>query len=256
MLSVVIPSYKDKYLYNTVLSILDNFTGEFEVIPVFDGYEPKTPIVSDSRIRPVYLQENKGMREAINAGIEASKGEHIMRTDEHCMFAKGFDEAILEGMQPNWIVTAVRYFLDPENWAVMDTEPIYYEKLIVKESPKKFASLRWTARTQERRHVMLDENMAMQGSMWVMPRSWWDEVIGRLDSAGYGTHYQDTIEMLFKTWRAGGKLMLNKNTWYAHKHRGFKRTHHYPTRKALPEWQFALDQWKGDYTKVRRLWGM
>lgn len=256
MLSVIIPSYKDRYLHDTIDSILDNFTGEFEVIPVIDGYELEKPLVSDSRIRPVYIQENKGMREAINAGVFFSKGEYIMRTDEHCMFAKDFDRAILKDIKPNHIITAIRYFLDPEKWERMDIEPILYERLIIKSEPKKFASLRWRERNKGREHIKLDETMAMQGSMWAMPRSWWNKTIGWLNSDGYGPHYQDSIEMLFKTWRAGGKLMLNKNTWYAHKHRSFKRTHHYSEQKAKPEWEFALDLWKKDYARVKQAWGV
>jgi hypothetical protein len=37
--------------------------------------------------------------------------------------------------------------------------------------------------------------------------------------------------MVFKTWKAGGKLMLNKNTWHAHKHRSFARTHNNGTEE-------------------------
>ena len=91
---------------------------------------------------------------------------------------------------------------------------------------------------------------------WIMSRKWWDTVIVRLDSEGYGTHYQDTTEMLFKTWRAGGKLMLNKKTWFAHKHRNFNRTHNYPGELADASFLFALDLWKDDYEIVRLKWGV
>ena len=49
--------------------------------------------------------------------------------------------------------------------------------------------------------------------------------------------------------------MLNKNTWYAHKHRSFNRTHHYPTEKAIPEWKYALEKWLPDYERIRKKWG-
>jgi len=39
-LSVIIPSYKDPLLFKTIQSILDNFTGNFDIIPVLDGYVP------------------------------------------------------------------------------------------------------------------------------------------------------------------------------------------------------------------------
>jgi hypothetical protein len=59
-----------------------------------------------------------------------------------------------------------------------------------------------------------------------------------------------------KTWKAGGRLMLNKNTWYAHKHRDFPRTH----QEGSPEhpsnreegWQYSLDTWRDYYEKEIR----
>ena len=92
--------------------------------------------------------------------------------------------------------------------------------------------------------------MAMQGSCWIMKRSWWDKVIKRLDSEGYGTHYNDSIEMVFKTWQAGGKLMVNKKAWFAHKHREFKRTHRYGGMEARNGWKFAIDLWGEYYQNV------
>jgi len=83
-----------------------------------------------------------------------------------------------------------------------------------------------------------------------MPKSWWEKTVVELDSTGYGTHYQDSIEMIFKTWQAGGKLMLNKNTWHAHKHRAFNRTHNYPNKLSRASWDYALKTWKHYYEEV------
>lgn len=243
MLSVIIPSYKDPCLPKTIESILTNFTGSFEVLPVIDGYQLRHPLPQDSRVRPIVLPLNAGMREAINTGVQHAQGEYIMRTDEHCVFSPAFDDVILATIQDDWIVTARRYFLDPDRWQVMDKPPVDYEKLIIKDEPRKFAGVKWKSRTGP----PVDETMAMQGSCWVMARSWWDKVIGRLDSAGYGCLYQDSVEMVFKTWQAGGKLMLNKNAWYAHKHREFKRTHNYPNRLARESFAHALSIWEDYY---------
>ena len=97
--------------------------------------------------------------------------------------------------------------------------------------------------------------MAMQGSMWVMPRKWWDKVIGELQTDGYGPLYQDSHEIVFKTWQKGGKLMVNKKTWFAHKHRRFSRTHNYGTAEASPGWTYALAVWRDYYeTEIKPKW--
>jgi glycosyltransferase involved in cell wall biosynthesis len=227
-----------------------------EVIPVLDGYWTK--VVDDSRIKVIHLGKNRGMRGAINAGVSMARGEFIMRTDEHCMFAGGYDKILTDTCEPNWIVVPKRYFLDPVTWTVMDIEPVTYEKLVIQEN-KKFSGQRW--RREDREALPIDETMAMQGSCWLMPKKWWTDVIGELQTEGYGCHYQDSHEMVFKTWKAGGKLMVNKNTWYAHKHRKFPRTHNEGTKENPANreagWQYSLDTWREYYEQeIKPKWGL
>jgi hypothetical protein len=197
------------------------------------------------------------MRGAINAGVSVARGEFICRADEHCMFAQGFDKIMTDSCESNWIMTSRRFFLDPIKWEVMEDQPyVDYEKLIIQDD-KKFSGQRWRSRSKERQNIMIDETMAMQGSCWVMPRQWWIDVIGELQTDGYGPLYQDSHEMQFKTWKAGGKLMLNKNTWFAHKHRSFSRTHNYGTAEATPGWAYSLNLHREYYESVvRPKWGI
>jgi glycosyltransferase involved in cell wall biosynthesis len=248
-LSVVIPSYKDPLLHKTIESLLKNATGPIEVIAVLDGYW--TNVVNDPRVRVVHYGETRGMRDAINGGVSIARGRYIMRTDEHCDFCPGYDTILTSQIEDNWIVVPRRYALDPETWTRMpDVRAVDYEKLTILASHQKFSGLEWRSRAIERAHIPLDETMAMQGSCWVMSRHWWDTVIGRLDSTGYGTHYQDSVEMSMKTWQAGGKLMVNKHAWYAHKHRKFPRTHSYGGQAARESWAHALELWKPYYDAV------
>jgi len=260
MLSVVIPSYKDPLIHKTIDSLLENAEGEIEIIAVLDGYWPKTPIKKDERVRILHLGKNRGMRGAINAGVDIARGEFILRSDQHCMFAKGYDRILTESCEPNWIVTATRYFLDPIKWQVMDIPPVNYEKLVI-QGGVKFSGQRWKERDEERKNIMIDETMAMQGSMWMMPTSWWKEVIKELQTEGYGQMYQDSHEMIFKTWKAGGKMMLNKNTWFAHKHRSFTEGRHEGTKENSSlrgeSGLYALSVWRNYYEKeIRPKWGL
>jgi glycosyltransferase involved in cell wall biosynthesis len=54
-ISVVIPSYKDRFLHKTIEDILENFTDSFEIIPVVDGYELDRQIIDDPRVKPIIL---------------------------------------------------------------------------------------------------------------------------------------------------------------------------------------------------------
>jgi glycosyltransferase involved in cell wall biosynthesis len=239
--SLIIPSWHDPYLNKTIQSALDNFTTDFEIIPVLDGYRQE--VIDHPRVKPIYLEKNGGMRNAINQGVKKAQGKYLMRSDEHVMFAKGFDATILSTIQDNWIVDAKRYFLDPVKWEVMDIEPIVMERLIISKRHNKFAALPWREADND---VPIKPKQALQGSCWAMPHAWWDSVIGELQEEGYGKLYQDSTEMTMKTWKAGGELMSNQETWYAHKHRSFSRTHSYSNELSRQSWDYALSTW-GDY---------
>ena len=232
VLSVVIPSYRDPLLHKTIDSLLENseLGDKLEIVVSLDGYWPTTPIKDDPRIKIVHLGGNRGMRGAINAGVLVSKGEYLMRVDEHQIFDKGYDRKILETIEDNWIVTPRRYFLDAKKWEIMkELPPVDYMVLRIgrADNGRKFSGIEKPGDDSQ----PIQESMAMQGSCWFMKRTWWDKVIGELQTEGYGPLYQDSHEMVFKTWKAGGKLMVNKNTWHAHKHRSFSRTHNNGTKE-------------------------
>jgi glycosyltransferase involved in cell wall biosynthesis len=249
--SVVIPSFKDPLLHKTIDSLLENseLGEQLEIIPVLDGYWPDIPIKKDDRIKVVHLGKNRGMRGAINAGVRVAKGEFIMRTDEHATFGKGYDRVLTSVFADDWIVTPRRYFLDPVKWEVMNIPPVDYMKLKIVnyDRGQKFSGVEW--KRPERDEFSIDETMAMQGSCWIMKKAWWEKVIGELQSEGYDTHYQDSHEMVFKTWKAGGRLVVNKNTWHAHKHRDFPRTHSYGGEKADKCFAYALSLWRDYFEK-------
>ena len=260
MLSIVIPSYKDPLLHKTIDSLIENAQGEIEIIPVLDGYWPETQIKQDERIKVLHLGKNRGMRGAINAGVAIARGEFLMRNDEHQVFGKGYDTILTRDCEPNWIVTPRRYFLDPVKWKVMDIPPVDFMKLKIVNMGngiRKFSGVE--AKGDDSQPIQ--ESMAMQGSCWVMRRTWWDKVIGELQNEGYGPHYQDSHEMVFKTWKAGGKLMVDKNTWHAHKHRDFPRTHNNGTSENPSNneacWAYSLKVWGEYYEKEIKLkWGI
>lgn len=232
-LSCIIPSYRDPLLQKTINDLIENseLWDALEIIAVLDWYWPEKQLEDHPRVRIVHLGKNRWMRWAINAGVSVARWEFLMRVDEHQRFGKWYDRILTETCESNWIVTPKRFFLDPVRWEVMDIPPVETAKLVIAWDPPKFSWANWYSRDEEFKDEMLVETMAMQGSCWVMPRKWWDEVIWELDTETYWPLNFDSHEMVFKTWQAGWKLMLNKNTWHAHKHRDFKRTHNNWTKE-------------------------
>jgi glycosyltransferase involved in cell wall biosynthesis len=232
MLSVIIPSRVDQYLQKTIDDILEKATGEIEIIVVLDGYWPEPALKDDPRIILVHqgmVHDNFGMRAAINAAVSISRGEYIMKCDEHVMFEKGFNEKLIADCEDDWMVIPRRYRLDAEKWEVIEDgrAPIDYmildypyQRPYDKTCGLHGAEDRETAK--KRQHVLIDDCMTMQGSCWFMPRKLWDRVIVRMEEENYGTFTQEAQELSMKVWLSGGRVVVNKKTWYAHLHKGKK----------------------------------
>jgi glycosyltransferase involved in cell wall biosynthesis len=220
MLSIIIPSRKDKLLQKTINDIRAKAKGEIEIVAILDGYNADikgATVIRNSRSR--------GLRDAVNSGVAISHGDYILKCDAHCMFDEGFDVKILADIEDNWVVIPRRYKLDTDKWVICedDKEPIDYEKLIITD-PERIYGQQWPSRAKKMQDVLVDENMVFQGSCWVMSRKHFDW-LGGLSEEGYGTFIQEPVEIALKTWLGGGKVMVNKKTWYAHQHRKFGRTH-------------------------------
>src|SRR3990172_3969603 len=131
MVSVIIPSRNEPFLQQTIQSLLDNATGEIEIIAVLDGYWPNPQLINDSRLILIHTGKVKGMRGVINAGVAVAHGEYILKCDAHCMFDKAYDSVLSSDCENNWIVVPRRYRLDPYEWKLQDVKkpPVDYEYL-------------------------------------------------------------------------------------------------------------------------------
>lgn len=237
MFSVIIPSHKDKYLQKTIDDIRKNAKGEIEIIAILDGYNDN---IKGATV--LHNENKKGLRYSVNLGVAASHGDYILKCDSHCMFDEGFDVKLLADIEDNWIVVPRRYKLDTGKWIICedDKEPIDYEMLLKK--PDRICGHPWSSRAKERKDILIDENMVFQGSCWVMSRKHWDW-LGGLQEEGYGAFTQEPIEIALKTWLGGGKVMVNKKTWYAHQHRKFGRTHKVSEQEKMAGNSYSKDFW-------------
>ena len=252
MVSIVIPSKGEIFLEKTIRDILAKATGEIEIYPVLDGYEPPAnKIVDDPRVHYIRFPatEYSKKRQAINKMVEICTGEYVMSVDAHCMFAPGFDEQLVKDHQPDWVQIPRRNRLDAENWSLQPQSdsrpPIDYEYMMFYplHKDKCIHGFKWDARTYARADIMIDDTMQFQGSCWFMTKDWYKK-LGLMDLAyqGWG---QEAEEIGLKTWKAGGAVKTNKNTWYAHLHKGAKygRMYHLSRRENQLSYNYAYKTW-------------
>jgi glycosyltransferase involved in cell wall biosynthesis len=223
--SVVIPSRNEPYLQETIKDLLANAKGDVEIFAVLDGEWAKE-YVDDRRVQYLHFSQSRGMRSAINAGVAVARGEFILKTDAHCMFSKGWDLELASQCKDDYVVVPRRYALDPITWSREvrnDTKyPIDYCYL-----SNDLHGVIWKDRDIARQNVMVDDLMSSQGSVWFMKKDYF-HYLELLDEATYGTFWQEFQEIGLKCWLSGGRVIVDKNAWYAHYHKVGSRGYNLP----------------------------
>lgn len=204
--------------------------GDIEVIVALDGDWPDPPLKNYDNLIIIHhgtIYENKGMRQCINACMEISRGKYVMKADGHCLFDQGFDKKLIADCAENWVVIPRRYRLDPENWRVaLDARPpidyqfLTYPYIRTHDPACGLHGDEWRQRYLDRLDVLIDDNMTTQGSLYFTTRKWWFKMIHPMDVDLYGSFIQEAQEICNNTWLGGGRVVVNKKTWYAHWHKG------------------------------------
>ena len=104
--SVIIPSRQPEFLNKTIQDLLAKAESNIEIIVVLDGYWPQDIFEHEkvTYIQHGTVHNHKGMRAGINKGVAVSKGNYIMKTDEHCMFDQGWDKKLMADCGRDWVV--------------------------------------------------------------------------------------------------------------------------------------------------------
>lgn len=222
--SVLIPSRNEKFLTRTVQGVLANAVGDVEVIVHTDEIPPDG-FVDDDRVVYLHDAEPVGMREGIVRCAKRASGEYLMKLDAHCLLDNGFDVKLLRNYQPGWVMIPRRYRLDETKWSIKDPDPsppVDYERFVfpLKYDPVSLHGFRWDERTLTRMHIPVDDTLSFQGSCWFMSKEHF-VTHNLLTDPGYkGLPQQEAEEIGLTTWFAGGRVVVDKTTWYAHWYKG------------------------------------
>ena len=108
-------------------------------------------------------------------------------------------------------------------------------------------------RERERKDFKIDDIQAFQGSCWFMSKKYYQR-IGGLDGR-FGTFFQEPQEIGFKVWMSGGRMVINKHTWYAHWHKNVSSGHGFSNQKKkeafrYSTWYWMNDKWEGATRKM------
>jgi len=263
--TVIVPSHYCIYAAKTVEDLFEKASGDIEVIVVCDGYWPDPMIKEHKNLVIIHRDPPLGMRQGINCAAKIATGKFLMKCDDHCMFEQGFDEALQKDINEGEVHVPSRWSFDPDKWErghIGPTEYMYmtfpYEKdnmfgmgLHGKKWLGNVNSLGKTSfyyYENARKDIKIDEIISTQGSCWFMHKSdffrW-----GCLDEVHSFLIHQEPQEIAFKAWLSGGRMVVNKNTWYAHWHKNFIKRGIRMSKNA----QYATEQY-GTWYWMHDLW--
>lgn len=241
--SVLIPARGEKQenLERTITSIYQNATGEIEILIGING-APFYSLGQWVNLKIINFPNNVGIKTNINTLAALATGKYLFKLDAHCAVGKGFDEILKSEMRDNWVVMP-RFKIIKDDWSIQmrDGQEEFYDYFYLScpfTDPRGFrfkAGGHWPERTKERleSHPTVDETPQIHGSGWFMTKDRFFELGGFPLQDPYG-HGQEPLWLGLRNWLMGGKVMVNKKTWYAHLHQN-SNERGYPEDRAHTE---------------------
>jgi hypothetical protein len=242
LVSVVIPARNEEWLRRTVDDVLANIRGDSEVIVVLDGCWADPPLDRHDRLTVIHQPQSIGQRAATNMAARVSTARYVMKLDAHCRVSEGFDltlAADAELLGANVCQIPAQYNLHVFDWVCACGARQYQGPTPVTcacKNPRWARDIRWELRKhrlttswrfdadlhfqywgahqKEHRAEQIHDVMSCLGACWFVHRETF-LALGALDE-GHGSWGQMGTELACKYWLSGGRMVVNKNAWFAH----------------------------------------
>ena len=240
-ISILIPARNEEWLYKTVEDILANIEAETEIIVGLDGQWANPPVVDDPRVTIYYAGESLGQRAMTNQLARLSKAKYVIKTDAHCAFDKGFDRKMLEAFKQtgdNVTMVCTLRNLHVFDWVCKSCGERRYQGqsgVCTKCGGETFKDIKWIGKPspqsnyyrfdttlhfqywkayEKRFKENFGESFSLQGSFFMLTREKFWEL--EISEETFGSWGQQGTEVACKTWLSGGRVVVNRNTWYSH----------------------------------------
>jgi len=213
MLSIIIPARRERFLNQTILDIQKKLRGDYEIIVTLDG-SFASPL---DGVKYIYNKKARGMRTAINQAVAEASGKYIMKLDAHCMVDEGIDEKLKSVHQDNWVQTPRRKRFNVRKWELTDLESPDIDYMMVRN----FKGHKDNEKNRDPilKKKLIDDIEVFQGSCYFMTKDFFSR-LGLLDDKNFGKMGSEALEIVLKCRHNGGRVVVNKTTWYAHAHIG------------------------------------
>jgi len=238
-LSILIPGRNEEFMGQTIRNVLEHTSNETEIIAVLDGYEQKH-LPKDPRVTIVRLPRSIGQRGATNLACRLSNAKYVLKLDAHCALDDDFDKKMFlafDELGDDITVVPTMRNLHAFDWVCPEGHRRYqgpagpcseckketHKEImwIGKSNPQSFAyrfdkdfHFQYWTEYKKRQTGDLVESMSIQGSCFMLTRKKYWEL--DICEESYGSWGNQGVEVSCKTWLSGGRVIINKKTWYAH----------------------------------------
>jgi hypothetical protein len=274
-LAILIPSRNEMFLARTIQDILEHSEADTEILAGLDGAWAEPPIEDHPRVTLLHVSESIGQRAMTNQLCRLTTAKYVMKTDAHCAFDQGFDRKLLDKMQDDITMVPIMRNLWAFNWvcpnghtryqgpsgpcaecgAPTEMDVVWIPKRNPQSTAYRFDStmhFQYWNEFGKRQTGDLTETLSIQGSCFMVTR----ERYWALDLCSEAFHSwgQQGVEVACKTWLSGGRVLVNRTTWYSHLFRtqggDFSFPYELPQREVdenreLSRVLFQRDGWPG-----------
>lgn len=236
-LSILIPARNEMFTARTVQDIIEKKRGKTEVIVGLDGQWSEPGLEDHPDVKIIYVSQSIGQRAMTNKLCRLSQAKYVMKVDAHCAFDEGFDIKLMADMQDDWTAVPTMKNLHAFDWVCPDghrryqgpsgpcqecgkettRDVIWYAKPSPNSTSYRFdktLKFQYFGEYKAKQEGDLVESMSLQGSCFMLTRDKYWELNICDENAGSWGHQGS--EVALKTWLSGGRVIVNKKTWYAH----------------------------------------
>jgi glycosyltransferase involved in cell wall biosynthesis len=244
-LSIIIPARNEMFLKRTIEDILSNIEGNTEIIAVLDGEWANPPIPDNERVTLIHHPVSIGQRAATNEAARLSQAKYVMKCDGHCAFDKGFDVKMMKEMHDDYTMVPRLYNLHAFDWKCKKCGNQTYQgptptkcdkcdnttdfEMVIFWQPRlsrktdfmrfdKDLKFQYWGDYGNRPEVIAQgdivDTMSLLGACWMLTRDKYKKL--NICDERHGSWGQQGTEVACKTWLSGGRLVVNKKTWYSH----------------------------------------
>lgn len=212
LMSIMLPARNEKYLNQTIESILATATGNYEILVGLDGWTFDYEVISHPKVHIIKEPVAIGRRKMANKLAREAKGNYYIKCDAHCIFKTlGWNTKLKDVCGDNMIVSAVMDSIDETTWTPKG------RKWMGWLFDSEFHTRWWTDMVAKDKWQLTEETLCFSASTCCMKKETFWRHGGNNETFGHWGN--EELEWALKIQTSGGKLVCRTDVEVAHLYR-------------------------------------